>query len=72
MERRLAAILVADMAGYSRLMERDEEGVILRQKAHRREIIELDREQPRAHHKDHRRRNAGGVWRRSRCRAVRN
>ena len=27
MERRLAAILVADMAGYSRLMEQDEEGV---------------------------------------------
>ena len=40
MERRLAAILAADMAGYSRLMERDEEGVIKRQKAHRREVID--------------------------------
>jgi class 3 adenylate cyclase/pimeloyl-ACP methyl ester carboxylesterase len=40
MERRLAAILVADMAGYSRLMEQDEEGVLVRQKAHRRELID--------------------------------
>jgi len=40
MERRLAAILVADMAGYSRLMERDEDGVLERQKAHRREVID--------------------------------
>ena len=40
MERRLAAILVADMAGYSRLMEKDEEGVFERQKTHRRELID--------------------------------
>jgi class 3 adenylate cyclase/pimeloyl-ACP methyl ester carboxylesterase len=40
MERRLAAILVADMAGYSRLMEQDELGVLERQKAHRRELID--------------------------------
>jgi class 3 adenylate cyclase/pimeloyl-ACP methyl ester carboxylesterase len=40
MERRLAAILVADMAGYSRLMEHDEEGVLERQKTHRRELID--------------------------------
>jgi class 3 adenylate cyclase/pimeloyl-ACP methyl ester carboxylesterase len=40
MERRLAAILVADMAGYSRLMERDEDGVLERQKRHRRELID--------------------------------
>ena len=40
MERRLAAILVADMAGYSRLMEQDEEGVLERQKRHRRELID--------------------------------
>ena len=39
MERRLAAILVADIAGYSRLMEQDEEGVLNRQKMHRRELI---------------------------------
>ena len=40
MERQLAAILVADMAGYSRLMEQDEEGVLERQKRHRRELID--------------------------------
>ncbi len=31
--RRLAAILAADMVGYSRLMGADEEGTIARQKA---------------------------------------
>ena len=40
MDRRLAAILAADMAGYSRLMEQDEVGVLTRQKAHRRELID--------------------------------
>ena len=40
MERRLAAILAADMVGYSRLMEHDEDGVLKRQKAHRREMID--------------------------------
>ena len=40
MERRLAAILVADMAGYSRLMEQDEVGLLERQKRHRRELID--------------------------------
>ena len=34
-ERKLAAILAADMVGYSRLMEADERGTIARQKAHR-------------------------------------
>jgi class 3 adenylate cyclase/pimeloyl-ACP methyl ester carboxylesterase len=40
MERRLAAILAADMAGFSRLMEQDEDGVLDRQKRHRRELID--------------------------------
>ena len=40
MERRLAAIVATDMAGYSRLMEADEGGIISRQKAHRRELID--------------------------------
>lgn len=40
MQRRLAAILAADMAGYSRLMENDEDGVISRQKAHRNSLID--------------------------------
>jgi adenylate cyclase len=38
--RRLAAILAADVAGYSRLMGADEEGTHERLKAHRRELIE--------------------------------
>ena len=48
MERRLAAILAADMAGYSRLMEADEDGIISRQKAHRRELIDAEIERNRA------------------------
>jgi adenylate cyclase len=39
-ERRLAAILAADVAGYSRLMGRDEEGTLKRLNAHRREFLE--------------------------------
>ena len=39
-QRRLAAILAADMVGYSRLMEADETGTITRQKAHRAELID--------------------------------
>ena len=39
-ERRLAAILAADVVGYSRLMERDEASTLERLKAHRKELIE--------------------------------
>jgi len=39
-ERRLAAILCADVAGYSRLMGLDEEGTLAALKAHRREVID--------------------------------
>ena len=39
-ERRLAAILAADVAGYSRLMGADEEGTHAALKAYRREIID--------------------------------
>ena len=38
--RRLAAILAAEVAGYSRLMGEDEEGTLQRLKAHRRELID--------------------------------
>jgi adenylate cyclase len=38
--RKLAAILAADMVGYSRLMETDEAGTIARLRAHRAELIE--------------------------------
>lgn len=40
MERRLTAILAVDMAGYSRLMEQDEEDTLTRQKVHRRELFD--------------------------------
>src|SRR5438105_54153 len=39
-ERRLAAILAADVAGYSRLMGQDEAGTLARLRAHRRELID--------------------------------
>jgi adenylate cyclase len=39
-ERRLAAILAADVAGYSRLMGGDEEGTLAALKIHRRELID--------------------------------
>ncbi len=39
-ERKLAAILAADVAGYSRLMGVDEEGTLAQLKTHRRELID--------------------------------
>jgi adenylate cyclase len=39
-ERRLAAILAGDVAGYSRLMGADEEGALARLNAHLREFLE--------------------------------
>jgi TolB-like protein/class 3 adenylate cyclase len=39
-ERRLAAVLAADVAGYSRLMEADEEGTLARLKAVRKAIVD--------------------------------
>ena len=39
-ERRLAAILAADVAGYSRLIEADEEGTLGRLKALRDDLID--------------------------------
>ena len=40
MERRLAAILIADVVGYSRLMEQDEAGTFTRLRTHRKELFE--------------------------------
>ena len=40
MEHRLAAVLAADMAGYSRLMEADERGTLARLRTHRIELID--------------------------------
>ncbi|HEY2211897.1 MAG TPA: adenylate/guanylate cyclase domain-containing protein [Bradyrhizobium sp.] len=39
-ERRLAAVLAADMVGYSRLMEVDETGTLARLKTHRIELLD--------------------------------
>ena len=39
-KRRLAAVLAADVAGYSRLMGQDEAGTLARLRAHRREVID--------------------------------
>jgi adenylate cyclase len=39
-QRRLTAILAADVAGYSRLMGEHEEDTLARLKAHRRELID--------------------------------
>ena len=39
-QRRLAAILAADVAGYSRLMGNNEEGTLAALKAHRRDLID--------------------------------
>src|SRR5229473_266710 len=40
LERRLAAILAADVAGYSRLMGADEVGTLATLKSHRREVVD--------------------------------
>ncbi len=40
MQRRLSAIMSADVVGYSRLMAADEEGTLARLKAHREELID--------------------------------
>ena len=39
-ERRLAAIVSADVVGYSRLMGEDEDGTLARLRAHRSELID--------------------------------
>src|SRR4051794_17049856 len=39
-ERRLAAILAADVVGYSRLIERDERGTLERLRTYRKELVE--------------------------------
>src|SRR5919112_5139276 len=39
-ERRLTAMLAADVAGYSRLIGEDEEGTLAQLKAHRRALVD--------------------------------
>ena len=40
MERKLAAIMAADVVGYGRLIEQDEAGTFERLRAHRKELFE--------------------------------
>jgi class 3 adenylate cyclase len=59
-ERRLAAILAADVAGYSRLMGADEEGTLAQLKTHRRVLVDPKiAEHRRPDSEDHRGRHAG-------------
>jgi class 3 adenylate cyclase len=46
-ERRLAAILAADVAGYSRLMGTDEEGTLAQLKGHRQALVDTKIEEHR-------------------------
>src|SRR5262244_3550676 len=39
-DRRLAAIVAADIAGYSRVMGADEEGTLRQLKSHRKELVD--------------------------------
>jgi class 3 adenylate cyclase len=55
-ERKLAAILAADVAGYSRLVGTDEEGTIARLSSHRSILIDPKIEQ---HHEAQGRRSLG-------------
>src|SRR4051794_10078072 len=64
--RRLAAILVGDIAGYSRLVERDEQGTLNRLRALRRETIDPELAAPRSHGQDDRRRDSRRVYERGR------
>ena len=66
-ERRLAAILAADVAGYSRLIGRDEEGTLSALRALRRELIDPAIAAHRGpDRQDDRRRHAGRVRQRAR------
>jgi adenylate cyclase len=48
-ERRLAAIMAADVAGYSQLMGVDEEGTLRQLKAHRKELVDPKITEHRGH-----------------------
>jgi class 3 adenylate cyclase/TolB-like protein len=49
MERKLAAIMAADVVGYSRLMEQDEAGTFERLRAHRKQLFEPEIEKHHGH-----------------------
>lgn len=57
--RRLAAILAADIAGYSRLMHEDEAATVRDLKAHQSVVLPLNRPPRWADHRHRRRRHTG-------------
>ena len=60
-ERRLAAILAADVAGYSRLMGRNEEETVRDLEAHQAVILPLIAKHGGVDHQYRRRRHRGAV-----------
>ncbi|MGA7866980.1 MAG: hypothetical protein WCA23_23825 [Stellaceae bacterium] len=69
--RRLAAILAADVVGYSRLMGEDEEGTLAALKTLQRELIDPKVREHCGRLQNHRRRRIGRVCQRRRCGALR-
>ena len=68
MDRKLAAILAADVVGYSKLMEQDEKGTFDRLKSDRKELFEPEIARPPwTDFQGHGRWNAGGVRQCRRC-----
>jgi len=59
MDRKLAAILAADVVGYYALMEQDEQGTFERLKAGRKELFEPEIAPPRPYIQTLGRRSAG-------------
>ena len=60
-DRRLAAILAADIAGYSALMGADEARTVRDLKAHQAVVLPMIGEFRRSHHRHRRRRHPGRV-----------
>jgi class 3 adenylate cyclase len=63
-ERRLTAILAADVAGYSRLTGMDEEGTHARLQDHLRSLVDPEVATPGAYRQEHRGWAAGGIQQR--------
>ena len=60
--RRLAAILAADVAGYSRLVDADEEGTLNRLRSIRTEVTDPKIAEYRAAYQNHRRWLVGRIF----------
>ena len=69
-ERKLAAILAADVAGYSRLMGQDEAGTLARLRTHRRELIDPNIAEHKGRIVNTTGTHASRVWQRRGCAAL--